>query len=178
MNASEIQRYTRTAIALHWLMAILVFILFGLGWTMTDLPRGPDRTFNFALHKSIGLTVFLLLICRAAWRLMHPPPPMPEEIGAGRIMLARSAHLMFYVLLLMQPVIGYLSSSFSGYRTKYFGIPLPHWGWENRALNEFLTEIHVIGSVAIATLIVLHVLGAMSHLLSSGDHVFRRILPW
>jgi len=178
MSPSEIPRYTRTAIALHWLMAVLVFVLFGIGWYMVDLPRGPDRSDYFALHKSIGLTVLLLLLCRVSWRLRHRPPPLSGEIGAVRIALARSAHLLFYVLLLVQPVSGYLSSSFSGYKTRFFGIALPHWGWKDPPLNEFLTEIHVIGSVAIAGLVVLHVLAAMSHLFSRGDRVFRRMVPW
>jgi cytochrome b561 len=118
------------------------------------------------------------MICRIAWRLGHRTPPLPEELGFVRVLAARSAHLMFYVLLLAQPVSGYLSSSFSGYKTKYFGIALPHWGWRDPPLNEFLTEIHVIGSVAIGVLIVMHVAGAVSHLATRGDHVFRRILPW
>ena len=178
MNPREILRYTRTAIALHWLMAVAVFALFAIGWYMVDLPRGPDRSYYFALHKSIGLTVLLLLLCRASWRLRHRPPPMPEELGAMRILLARSVHLLFYILLLAQPLVGYLSSSFSGYTTGFFGIALPQWGWKDPPLNQFLTEIHVIGSVAIAGLIVLHVLGAMTHAFARGDHVVRRILPW
>ena len=75
-----------------------------------------------------------------------------------RITLARSAHLLFYVLLVLQPTSGYLSSSFSGYDTKWWGIPLPSWGWRDPPLNEFFTEIHVMSSVLFLVLIVLMVI--------------------
>jgi cytochrome b561 len=54
------ERYTSLAVLLHWAVAVLVFFQLGLGSYMTDLPKGPDRSAYFALHKSVGLTVFLL----------------------------------------------------------------------------------------------------------------------
>jgi len=171
-------RYNRLAIALHWAIAALVFALFAIGWNMVDLPRGPDRTFNFALHKSLGLTVFSLALVRVVWRFSHPPPPYHEALAHWRVTLARSAHLLFYVLLFLQPTSGYLSSSFSGYRTAVFGLALPQWGWRDPPLNEFFTEIHVMSSVLFVVLIGIHILGALSHAFDREDGVFRRILPW
>ncbi len=171
-------RYTLTAMVLHWLAALLVFSLFAIGWTMVDLPRGPGRSYNFALHKSIGLTVFALSLIRIAWRFFHRPPRYPESMRYWRITIARSAHMLFYILLCLQPASGYLSSSFSGYKTKVFGVALPHWGWRDPPLNEFFTEIHVMSSVLFVVLIGAHVLGALSHVFNRGDRTFRRILPW
>jgi cytochrome b561 len=95
-----------------------------------------------------------------------------------RITLACSAHLLFYCLLFLQPVSGYLSSSFSGYSTKLFGVPLPAWGWRDPPLNEFFTEIHVMSSVLFLLLIGLHVAGALSHLFDRSAGILRRIVPW
>ena len=67
MEPMNPQRYTTPAIVLHWLIAALVFFQFGLGWYMTDLPTTPVRGPYFALHKSIGITVFLLLLVRLLW---------------------------------------------------------------------------------------------------------------
>lgn len=163
---------------LHWVTMVLVLVLFGLGWYMVELPQGPDRSRAFALHKSIGLTVLLLTLIRIGWRITHKPPPLPASIGGWRIALAHAVHYAFYVLLLVQPLSGYISSSFSGYRTRYFGIPLPHWGHENPPLNELFTEIHVISSVGLLSLIVVHVLGALAHIVTPGDRLFRRMVPW
>ncbi len=171
-------RYTRTAIVIHWLAAALVFVLVGLGWFMVDLPKGPDRGYYFALHKSIGLSVFALMAARIAWRLCHAPPPLPDEVPRWQRALARLVHLAFYAVLVVQPLSGYLSSSFSGYRTSWFGIALPHWGWRDAPLNELFTEIHVIGSIALVVLIGIHLLGVLSHLLGGQAHLLRRMLSW
>ncbi|MEM7543032.1 MAG: cytochrome b [Pseudomonadota bacterium] len=170
-------RYTRTAIALHWLIALLMIALFSLGWYMVDLPKGPHRGETFALHKSIGLTVFALAVFRIYWRATHTPPPLPDRMLAWKVLLARSVHLSLYVLLILQPVTGYLSSSFSGYKTNWFGIALPHWGWQDPPLNALFTQLHVIGSIGILVLLGCHVAGVVLHLLVGERDVVRRILP-
>lgn len=171
-------KYTQFAIAVHWLSAALIGTLFGLGWYMIELPPGPQRGYYFALHKSIGLSALGLLVVRALWRLRHRPPPLPAAMPVWQVMLARSVHLAFYAMLVLQPLSGYLSSSFSGYPTSVFGVPLPQWGRADPPLNEFFTEIHVICSVALLLLIAAHTLGALKHLLSGEAPMLRRMWPW
>ena len=90
-------RYTKTAIILHWLIAILIALMFVLGWYMAELPKeapkqmaydlfdlgvytwqlaeeASPRTFYFNLHKSLGLTVLALIVLRVLWRITHTPP--------------------------------------------------------------------------------------------------------
>ncbi len=171
-------KYTQFAIAVHWLSALLVGALFGLGWFMVELPTGPQRGYYFALHKSLGLTVFGLLMLRALWRLSHRPPPFPAFVPGWQVALARLVHLAFYLMLALQPISGYLSSSFSGYQTSLFGVPLPHWGWRDPPLNELFTEIHVLCSVALLLLVATHLLGTLKHLLSGEGQMLRRMWPW
>lgn len=175
--SSDPPRYSPPAIIIHWCTALLVFGMFGLGWYMVDLPRGETRHFSFSLHKSIGITIFALLVVRLAWRLRRPPPPLPVTMARWQRIAARVTHLLFYVLLALQPLSGYLSSSFTAYSTKYFGVPLPDWGANDPPLNELFTEIHVICSVALFITICVHVLGAFKHLLTPGDAVFQRMWP-
>ena len=163
---------------LHWLMALLVIALIGIGWFMVDLPQGPDRSAYFALHKSIGLSVFALLVLRVAWRMRHRPPALPGSVPWWQRGLAALVHLSFYAVLVVQPLSGYLSSSFSGYKTRWFGIPLPQWGWQDAPLNELFTEIHVISSIALIVLVLVHLLGTVSHLVSGEGALFRRMWPW
>lgn len=171
-------RYTGFAMALHWVMAIMIFCLFMIGWNMVDLPRGSERTFYFALHKSLGLTVVALVIVRVIWRLYPPPPPYHSSLAGWRLSFARCAHYLLYFLMFLQPLSGYLSSSFSGYSTRIFGLPLPQWGWRDPPVNEFFTEVHVASSVLFLTVIVIHILAALLHAFSQENGVFRRILPW
>ena len=71
---SDQGKYTIVASILHWIVVILVCALFGLGWFMTDLPPGPDRGFFFATHKSIGISLFVVMTLRLGWRLFNHPP--------------------------------------------------------------------------------------------------------
>ncbi len=177
MEESKPNRYTLIAIILHWAIALLILVQFSLGWYMVDLPKGPERSYFFALHKSIGLTILLLAVIRLGWRLIHSPPPLPATMPYWQRELAGHTHTMLYVLLFFQPISGYLSSSFSGYKTSFFGIPLPHWGWKEPLLNELFTALHVGGSMTLLLLTITHILGALSHALTPGDRVFRRMLP-
>jgi cytochrome b561 len=171
-------KYSRVAMLLHWSTVALVLALYAIGWYMVDLPKGPARGEAFALHKSLGMTVFLLTACRLAWRLLVTPPVLPATLARWQQALAGTVHRLFYVLLFMQPLMGYLSSAFSPYPSSYFGIPLPDWSEHRPQLNEFFTELHVAGSVGLLIVIALHVLGALSHLLTPGDRLLRRMLPW
>ena len=171
-------RYTLAAIAIHWLTAILVVALFALGWYMVDLPKGPARARMFALHKSLGLTVLWLLGLRLVWRRGHPPPALPASMARWQRRLAHGVQHLLYVLLAMQPLSGYLSSSFSGHDTAYFGLPLPSWGHHDARLNAFFTEVHAACAIALLAAVAVHLAGALSHARVGGENVLRRMRPW
>ena len=168
-------KYTTFAIIVHWLMVILVAVMFLIGWHMVDLPRGSDRGYFFALHKSLGLTVFLLLLLRLFWRIKNAPPKLPPEVSQFRRQVSGVVHRLFYILLFLQPISGYMSSSFSGYKTSFFSLALPHWGWSDPPLNELLTELHVIFSISLMLTVVLHVVGVVMHVVEGHSHLFRRM---
>lgn len=169
-------RYTRTAMLLHWVMALLIFFLFGLGWYMTELPETAVRAAPFALHKSVGLLVFTLLVVRLLWRLRNPPPALPVGLEEWKRILSTWVHRVFYVLLVLQPVTGYLSSSFTGRKTSFFGFPLPQWGWKNEPLNYLFTDIHSGISDVLLICIIIHVLGAVIQM-RQRDGLIYRMLP-
>ena len=123
------ERYTTIAIILHWLIALLVVVQFGLGWGMQEIAKKPPgpRAEAFNLHKSLGLTIFALMALRVSWRLRHPPPALPP-MPRWQARLAKSTHVLLYAALVAMPVVGYLGSVYSGYPVKFFGIALPAWG--------------------------------------------------
>jgi cytochrome b561 len=172
------QRYGTVAIALHWLSALLVVVLLLLGWRMAELPEGPIRREPFTLHKSLGLTVFLLTCCRLLVRRRRPPPPLPDTLSAWRRAAATGMHRALYALLALQPVLGYLSTSFTRHSTKFWFIPLPKWAEENPPVNEFFSDLHAGCGMLLAICIAIHVGGALTHLLTPGDTIVRRMWPW
>jgi len=169
-------RYTRTAIALHWLIAILVVGQFAWGWWMQGIAKQPvgPRVDAFNLHKSVGMTIFLLMVLRLVWRLRHAPPPLPE-MPSWQAWLAQTTHVLLYAALLIQPLLGYLGSEVSGYPVRFFGLQLPSWAGKNVAFKDALSAAHLAMSWAIVTLFVLHVAGAIQHALIKRDGLLARM---
>lgn len=168
--------YTRTAILLHWLIALLVIAQFAWGWWMQTIPKQPvgPRVDAFNLHKSVGLTILALMVVRIAWRLGHRPPPLPPMPG-WQGWAARTTHVALYVLIVLQGLSGYLGSEVSGYPVKYFGNVLPSWAGKNVALKEICEGVHLAVSFALAAVVALHVLGALKHALIDRDGLLARM---
>ncbi len=171
-------RYTRTAIALHWSMAALVITLLAMGWIMTDMVSSPLKLKVFDWHKWTGITVLALLIVRALWRLTHRAPtllPMP----AWQRCTAQLLHGFLYLMLLLQPISGWLYSNASGRAIVYLGLfPLPNLVGKDRALAGTLRELHGAGALVLSIAVGLHVLAALKHHLIDRDDTLRRMLRW
>jgi len=172
------ERYDGVASALHWLVALLVFLMLGLGFYMVEVPRQtPMRGALFNLHKSIGILVLGLMIVRATWRLTHRPPPL-VGLEAFNARLAATVHFLLYALLLAQPIVGFVASSLGRYGVAFFGLELPSWTAPDPDRRETFLAIHRILARLIVFLILLHVAGTLLHFFQGRRHLFRRILPW
>jgi cytochrome b561 len=176
---TDSKRYTRTAIVLHWLIAAAVFAQISLGLWMISIPKSPPgiRAYWFNVHKSIGITLWFLILARLLWRLKHRPPALPEGMPAWQRVASKASHYGLYACMLLQPVTGYLGSQFTKYPIKYFGYALPHWGWDAPALKDLMSEVHFVTAMIFIGLIALHVAAALKHLLIDRDGVFQRMFP-
>jgi cytochrome b561 len=179
MTPHATHRYDQIAMTLHWLIAIGVIAQIILGLWMIEIPKSPPgaRAYWFNLHKSIGMTLGVLIVMRLSWRLTHQPPPLPSTVPRWQVRAARVSHWLLYACMITMPLAGYLGSTFSGYPIKYFGLPVPGWGWKDEALKEFFSTVHFVAAVAFISLIKLHVLAALKHLWFDRDGVFHRMLP-
>jgi cytochrome b561 len=179
LHPGSIRRYSTTAIVLHWLVAILVFVLIGLGLYMTDIPRGtPERSYFYNLHKSIGVTVALIVFFRLWWRIRHPAPPLPDSVPAWQVRASKVSHVLLYTCLIVMPLSGFSASQFTKWGVEIYGLfKIPSMGPENKVIYDVLQGIHGVTAVVLMTVIVIHVLAALKHLLFDRDRVFQRILP-
>lgn len=171
-------RYTRTAIALHWLMALLVIGLLGVGTWMTGLKPSPTKIAVYTWHKWIGLTVLILTLVRLGWRLRHAPPPLPTGTPAWQRRAAAASHALLYALLIAMPLTGWLQNSAAGFPLTWFGLfKVPPLVDRNKEAFAFWQETHEWLAWLLMALILLHIAAALKHHLIDRDEVLRRMLP-
>lgn len=171
--------YTRTAVTLHWLTAVLIVAGFAIGLYAVDLKLSPTKLKLYAWHKWIGVTVFALALARLAWRWRHPAPPLPAGMARWERLVAQTTHAALYVLLLVVPVTGWLMSSASGVPVVYFGVwQLPDLLGKDKAVADALKTVHYVLNKTLLALVVLHVGAALKHHFIDRDEVLRRMLRW
>ncbi|MDE1183353.1 cytochrome b [Paraburkholderia sp.] len=174
------ETYTRTAIAFHWLIALLIVCGFALGWVMTDIPGfTPTKLKYFSWHKWIGVTVFALAIFRILWRATHAAPPMPRRMPVWQRGAAHFVHLLLYVLMIAIPASGYLYSSAANVPVVYLGlVPLPRLIAPDPALKEILKTVHITLNYTLLVLVILHVVAALKHQWLDRDGLLSRMIPF
>jgi len=170
--------YTRTAVALHWLIAGLIIAALFMGWTMTGMAISPQRLKAYNYHKWVGVTVLLLAILRVAWRLKQPAPPLLPMPVLQRF-AAHAGHLLLYLLMLVMPVTGWVYSNAAGYPVVYLGrFPLPNLVGRDHALALQWVRVHHVLAFVFAAVIIGHILAALYHHLVMRDGTLRRMLTW
>ncbi|MBI3526493.1 MAG: cytochrome b [Betaproteobacteria bacterium] len=179
INSSGVSRYTTTAIVFHWVVAILVLAMLGLGLYMTGVPKGsPDRAFYFNLHKSIGVTTALLVIVRLWWRAKNPPPSLPSSMPGWEVQASKISHALLYMCVILMPLSGFAATQFTKYGVNYFGLfKIPPMGSQNKVVYDLLQGIHGVTAALLIVLVIIHVLAVFKHLLIDRDKVFQRMLP-
>lgn len=177
--SSITERYTRTAIALHWLIAFLILATLPLGVYMSNLPLSPDKLKFYSWHKWIGITVLILAVLRLLWRARHKPPSLLDPAPRWQRLTSHTVHLLLYFLLFAVPLSGWTMSSAKGFQTVWFGVlPLPDLVGKNKALGDLLTTLHQGLNLVLAALIATHVAAAVKHHFIDHDATMRRILPF
>jgi cytochrome b561/polyisoprenoid-binding protein YceI len=180
-------RYAPVAIALHWAIALAILLQVSLAGRMEGRPT-PESFAVTQLHKSIGITILLLSLVRLAWRLMHPPGPLPLTMAGWERALARLTHVGFYGIMIAMPLTGWLMVSTSRIVVPtllYGAVPwpdLPVVGGLAPAARHLWHEVGETGHGVIAkviyVLLALHVAGALKHQFFSRDEpVLARMAP-
>jgi cytochrome b561 len=168
-------RYTRTAMLLHWLVALLLLGQFAFGWYLETIPA---RGYFVNLHKSTGLLIGLVILLRLGWRLSHPPPPLPASVPRWQQQAAAASHYLLYALMLVMPLSGYIASNFSRFGILFFNtVKLEPWGIDSKLVYGIFNQTHIVSSWLLLALVMVHVLAALKHRLVDHDSVLSRMLP-
>jgi cytochrome b561 len=173
-------QYGKVAKIFHWVTVLLMAIALPVGFVIQHI-KDSDKMVFYAIHESAGVTLFLVVAARYAWRLTHPAPPLPEHIPAALRVTANAVHHTLYAALLVQPVLGFFTTNAFGFplrgQTAYLGfINLPKFMEENVPLAEQLLAAHAWLGWTIALLLVLHISGAVFHHAIRRDGTLLRML--
>ncbi len=187
--AAQTRRYTRLAMLLHWLVAVLMIGNILLIWSSDYVPDDSVRPI-IDTHKSIGITVLGLAILRLLWRFANKPPPLPESYPPIEKRAAHGAHWVLYGLMFALPLSGWAHDSAWSAAASHpmFLFGLVRWprlgflqGFDPKTQDwwhDTLGLVHTWFGYVLMAMLALHVLGALKHQFLDGDREFQRMLPW
>jgi cytochrome b561 len=159
-------------------MAALILVGLALGAWVSQLPRGEFRSDVLFVHKSIGVTVFGLVLLRIVWRLLTGAPPYLEPLGRLTSAAAHSAHMALYLLMIALPLSGYVISTAGGNAVSWFGLfTLPSLLDKDRAIDHAARQAHEFFAWTIAVVLAAHLGAVVWHTAIKRDAVLTRMWP-
>ena len=186
-------RWPAWLIALHWTIALALLIMIGAGMMMVAAEEHAAATGDYSvtvlgvplyqayqLHKSVGITLFALVLLRLVLRVALRVKAPDQGHSALEHLAARTVQVALYALMLSLPVTGWLMASASplGLPTVWFGlVSIPHPLGPDAALEVLLANLHALGGKALLALAALHAVAAVKHHLSDRDGTLVAMLP-
>ena len=175
---NESNRYGKVSRMLHWTIAILFISLIPMGIFTSMIPEDTEyRNAYYVVHKTIGVTVFLLVIVRLIWNRLSLRPSLDSALTSREEKLAHRAHNTLYFMMLAIPITGFMMTSYHGYETYFFFWEMQPlweqseiyqvWGGFHKYLLPYLLYI-VLGA---------HILGALKHqFIDKHANAFKRMV--
>ncbi len=174
---NPIDRWGPLSQSLHWLIVALILVMAYLGLTMTDLPNNPHKLKIYALHKSIGITILVLVAFRLSWRL-YAGAPQTMAMPAWQERMAAITHGALYALLFALPISGWIVNSAAGFPLRWFGlVNLPPIARKDEALHALAVSAHQFLFWTLIALALAHAAAAFHHHLFKQDATLMRMLP-
>lgn len=171
-------RFGFVTIGIHWLVAVAIFGLFGLGYWMVDLSYYDDwyRTAP-DIHRSIGILLFMIMALRLAWRFISPLPDPPPNHSRFEVLAAHGAHLILYVVIFVAMISGYLISTADGSSISVFGwFEVPSVTGRIKGMEDTAGLVHYWVTWVLVVLAGLHGLAAIKHHVIDRDDTLLRML--
>ena len=173
---NPIPGYSPLVKTLHWLILVLLLVVLPLGMLQTKVKDPVYGAVNY-WHVTLGITLFWLMVVRVIARLSTKTAAPTDGAPAWTRRAANIVQFLLYVLLLVQPVLGLLTSDAQGFPLKWFDvIPLPNPIGKSKEATDVLLRLHAMGAFAIVVLVIGHIGGALYHHVVRRDDTLMRIL--
>ena len=178
MLRNTLDSYGNISKFFHWTIAFFIILMLILGFSFSLFEKNFVLT-AITFHKSLGFSLFFLMILRLLWRFFNPSPPLPITEKKWVKNLAKCVEFLLYLSIFIMILDGIALSYTHGH-------PINFWWWfqinlpiqQNHHIGELTSQIHLIFAWVIITLIALHVLGAFRHYFWIKDKVLQRMLPF
>ena len=175
--SAESPIYTATARVLHWLTAVLVLTMIPIGLVMANFSLGPTGDVLYDIHRSFGAVLIPIILVRLAYRLAHPPPPLPDDIPTPQRLAANLMHWALYILLIVQGFVGWIATSAYRAPIKVFWLfELPPIWPVDQPFSERMFGWHRLLGITMAVLICMHIGAALYHHFVRKDDVLMRMV--
>ncbi|WP_433769939.1 cytochrome b [Pseudomonas putida] len=171
-------RYSTVSITLHWLMLVLLALVYACIELRGMFPKGSGgRTLIVESHFMLGLTVFVLVWLRLFARTFGPAPQIFPASPQWQTTLAKLMHWALYLFMIATPILGWLTTSAKGNQVMFYGVDLPMLMAEDKAFAKQLQEWHELAGTIGYWLIGLHAVAALYHHYVVGDNTLLRMMP-
>lgn len=178
-KAAAPARFDTVSQGLHWLSVVLITALFASAWSLSLAEGSPVAGALLTLHRSIGVSLWIVVLSRLAWRLRFAArPPLPSDVPKLQKTGAALSEAGLYVLMLVQPLTGLAQSAVRGKPFQLFVFETPRLMARDKALASLFHNIHELGAWLLLGLIGLHVAAALFHGLVRRDGVLASMWPW
>lgn len=146
------------SIALHWTTAIVVVAMWFIGKNITAQPDGSPGFWK-EVHVTLGLSAWVLLAGRIVWRV-KVPHPQSDGLGTRTHRLARGFHYTMLAFLTLLIASG----------------PLVAWVGYQSGIGRTALTVHRYAGNAMVVLTLIHIGGALKHLMFHDDDSIVRML--
>jgi cytochrome b561 len=171
-------RYAKVAIWLHWLIGIAVIANIALAMLTEGMPKETHRA-AMGVHKALGITILALTVLRILWRLGHKPPPLPAGTPAWQRPISKAVHFLFYLLLILLPLSGWVWMSAADRPVDFFGLfTVPNIVGPSESLADTMHDRHELLGLTMLGLAALHILAALKHQFIDRTGLIGRMNPF
>lgn len=174
-GAPAAPKYDSFARLLHWLVVLLLTAQYIVAWTMPGIHRGTRPVGLIVVHLDLGAVIIAVMLVRVVWRLVRKEPEVVEGTPFTRS-IAYLTHGLLYLLLIVQPVMGWVNASSRGWQVTLFGVTLPSLAPTGSAFGHTLGDVHRLLAWVMLALIGLHVAAGLYHHFLLRDRVLRRMV--
>ena len=176
-------RYSLLQRLIHWAVAIIAICLLAVGATLGILGfNGVKETFGgdvtnalYKYHKTFGVILLGLMTLRLVLKLTLGRPDYDPPLPRFNAVASAAVHGLFYVALLVQPMLGWAATAAGGFPIEFFNSKLPKLIGKDKELSETLYAIHGAVGALILALIAIHVAAALMHTFVKRDTVMKRM---